>query len=529
MRRFQYRTGIVLFFLSLGSLFLLPRFLTGNPSSGIEVWLDRGDGAVYHSGEDMTVYFKVEEPSFVTIYNIDTDGHVHILYPYYPGMDNYVAGGKAYTIPGGGYDLSLTIDEPIGMGYIEAVASSEPFDLKGWPFFSRPDEAVDDERVIQRISGDPFLAIEDINKEILPYSEEPDYRDDFATYYVEEVVHYPRYLCTDCHGAAYYHYEPYDYYCPDYYVVVYDYWCYNDFWYWDYYYPYYYPYGYYPYGYYDYYYYYPVPSHVGRRYSRKYDYRTRGDGIYRTKGETPLTEGVIRVGGYDGAGGSPVYIDKDAVRTVDGGASGGSPLLQRKTTVDESVGSPIPRMKAPIIEGEGQDRPTEESVVRRGDGLPPSTTAEETRIARVMANEGVSRPVTAEKVGQEGERVEGSRRDYQPRSSRPARDSAGGRSYRPQGHRTVSEERGSRHTQRMMDRPARSAEVRPSRESSHRAAATRYRTGYRSNEQRLGRGASRSPVQSRGTAGGRAIGRSMSPAGRSFSRGAGPGAISRMR
>ena len=220
---------ILVFIFCVGYSIFSPPLLKGSSPLQVDVWLDRGDGGVYHSSDPMTVYFKVDRSSYVTVYNIDTDGYVNILYPYYPGMDNYVAGGKTYSVPGGGYELALYIDEPVGMGYIEAVASDDPFYLDEWPFLSQSYESVEGAEVIRRITGDPFLSIDEINRKILPFAEELVYSDDFAMYYVEEVVHYPRYLCSDCHVPSYYHYEPYYYSCPSYYIVVYAYWYYNDY------------------------------------------------------------------------------------------------------------------------------------------------------------------------------------------------------------------------------------------------------------------------------------------------------------
>jgi len=344
---------------------LFPPLLFGNQPPEVEVWLDRGDGGVYYDGDAMTIYFKANRPAYVTVYNIDSEGFVNILFPYYPGMDNYVAGGKTYTIPGGGYDLSLYIDEPVGIGYIEAVVSDEPFDLDRWPFLSRSDEPTEAVEVIRQISGDPFLAIEEINGAILPYSEEPLYQDDFAIYYIEEIVHYPRYLCSDCHVPSYYHYDPYHYYCPSYYIIVYDYWYYNNFCYWDFY---------YPYGYYDYYYYYPRSVYVGQRYSRKYDYRTRDTGIYRTKGEVSLSDGIIR----SRERGEETRIVGPASRTQDEGTTLPMVSRVRETVSEENSPTDTPRPSHHGTAVEEQTSPGNEGALRRQGKI---SAAEESRPA----------------------------------------------------------------------------------------------------------------------------------------------------
>jgi hypothetical protein len=242
----------------------------------IDVWLDRGDGSVYTQGDPVTVYFKASADCFVTVYNIDTDGYVHILFPTFPGEGNYVKGGATYFIPAPEHEEFFVIDELPGIGYVEAVASHEPFSLDGWPFYAvAGDEGHYSDAVVEKISGDPFLAIEEINSRILPVGENTSYADDFGLYYVEEVVDYPRYVYDDYQTSGYY-----PYYYPSSYVVF-DYWWFG-------YYPYgYYPYGYYPYyyyPYYDYYYWATPPPYLGRDYTRKYGYTRKVNDRYGTKG-----------------------------------------------------------------------------------------------------------------------------------------------------------------------------------------------------------------------------------------------------
>ncbi|MFQ6102888.1 MAG: DUF4384 domain-containing protein [Candidatus Glassbacteria bacterium] len=265
----------------------------------IDVWLDRGDGAVYNMGDPVTVYFKTNADCFVTVYNIDTEGYINILFPSYPGEGNFIEGNKTYFVPANTHDDFFIIDEPTGQGYIEAVASSKPFYLEGWPFYTQKGaEGHYAGEAIERITGDPFLAIEEINNKILPFGEDTEYVDDFSVYYVEEVVSYPRYVCNDCHVPTYYHYDPYYYPCTYVDIVIFDYWWYNrwfycDYWWVDYYY------------FYDYYYYAPPPAYLGRRYTRKYGYTTKENRRYTTKGYQDKG-GTVRVNDY--------YRGKDVFR-----------------------------------------------------------------------------------------------------------------------------------------------------------------------------------------------------------------------
>lgn len=372
------------------SMFILASFYAVSPCQAydaipleVDVWLDRGDGGVYNSDDAMIVYFEVNRPSYVTVYNIDTEGYVRILYPYYPGMDNYVAGHEIYSVPGSGFEMALYVDEPIGMGYIEAVASERPFHLDEWSFMSQSYEPVEGVELMRRIIDDPFLSMVEINHEILSFPDELIYDDDFVVYYVEEIPYEPTYISSDFYVGSYY-YDAYCYSYPSYYAGAYNYWYCDDFWYWGYYYPlvYYYPYAYYghyayygPYDYYAHYDHHPYSYRGEPRYSRKYDYTTRDDGHYRSKGETPRTVNAVRSGDYEEKNGSR-YVSSQAVRENDGG-SRSYPSFQEKVTIGDTPHGNAKRVEPTVVKEVREDRPGDEIVTRKaGD---PASSVFETR------------------------------------------------------------------------------------------------------------------------------------------------------
>jgi hypothetical protein len=192
----------------------------------VEVWTNRGDDP-YHIGQRANVYLRADRDGFVTLFRVDTDGRVRVLYPRMPWEDNYVRGGREFEIDGGsdGFD----IDDSPGVGYVFAVIAADPFEYD-------PITTGDhwDYRVIAdgRVRGDPYVALTDLAQRIVPdgYAEW-DY--DIVPYYVERRYDYPRFLCYDCHSYASYRYwDPYAYSCVRFRIVVFD----------D---PYYYPYRYY--------------------------------------------------------------------------------------------------------------------------------------------------------------------------------------------------------------------------------------------------------------------------------------------
>jgi hypothetical protein len=153
----------------------------------------------------------------VLVYDVDTEGRVHMLFPYRRLDPHWVTGGREYVLPGPHSSYALTIEGPPGVEYIQALASLEPFQqLPEWmdPDAEPADYNLDnsDWRSGGTVVGDPFLGLERVNRSILPYDcdEEDCYSAAYTSYYVERKVSYPRYLCADCHGPyAGVYYDPY--------------------------------------------------------------------------------------------------------------------------------------------------------------------------------------------------------------------------------------------------------------------------------------------------------------------------------
>src|SRR2546425_4417820 len=63
----------------------------------IEVWTNRGDDP-YASGQAARVSFRTEQDAYVTLFRVDTDGRVRVLYPREPWDDNFARGGRDYEV-----------------------------------------------------------------------------------------------------------------------------------------------------------------------------------------------------------------------------------------------------------------------------------------------------------------------------------------------------------------------------------------------------------------------------------------------
>jgi Domain of unknown function (DUF4384) len=186
----------------------------------IELWTNRGDAAVYTRGERVRLYFRLDHDAYVTIFRVDTDGRVRVLFPREPWEDNFARGGRDFEVDGRQLGReAFTIDDYPGVGYLFAVAAPDPFiytDIESGDHW--------DYRVIAdgRVRGDPYVALTDLAQRIVPEGY-ADWDYDIVSYNVERHYDYPRFLCYDCHSyVSYSYWDPYYYSCVRFRIFVYD-------------------------------------------------------------------------------------------------------------------------------------------------------------------------------------------------------------------------------------------------------------------------------------------------------------------
>lgn len=106
-------------------------FIEHDPTLDVEIWTDNESGN-YHQGDEIKIYFRVSDDSYVTVYNIDTEGRVNLIYPYDKYDDPYVEGGRIYRIPDINDDYDLVLRGPAGTENIQIIASRTPFPIPNW-------------------------------------------------------------------------------------------------------------------------------------------------------------------------------------------------------------------------------------------------------------------------------------------------------------------------------------------------------------------------------------------------------------
>jgi len=169
------------------------RQVQANPYGGlhyssvdVRVWVE-GDYDVFPCEDEVTVVVRASRDCYVTVFLVDTDGFVHVLFPLEPEAEAFLRAGVAFRIHLDG-DVFYSI-YPRGIAYVFAVGSPWPFvyERYGWGIFPGG--------FAYRIYGDPFLACREFYLSLLPYRWVTGYVGvSFTYFYVREWVLYPRYL-----------------------------------------------------------------------------------------------------------------------------------------------------------------------------------------------------------------------------------------------------------------------------------------------------------------------------------------------
>ena len=97
----------------------------------VNIWTDR---SAYTIGETLRIFFSVNQPAFIYIYDIQPDGVVRLIFPNAYSQANFVSAG-AHSLPDSLY--KFTIAPPAGVERLQIFAS--PVDLGlAPPYYGEP-------------------------------------------------------------------------------------------------------------------------------------------------------------------------------------------------------------------------------------------------------------------------------------------------------------------------------------------------------------------------------------------------------
>jgi hypothetical protein len=171
----------------------------GAPVSA-RIWVDQ-EPSYFQRGDRMNLRFSVTDDSYVAVVHIDTDGNLDFLYPSSPWDNEFVRGGRSYSLPARGAASGWTVRGRSGIGYFYIIASPTPFDFGSFRGTGRG--AWDWGYAGRTIRGDPFLAFEQVTRLLLPRWPYAPYVVDYYGYHVGGIHRYPAYACSDSYfGTA---------------------------------------------------------------------------------------------------------------------------------------------------------------------------------------------------------------------------------------------------------------------------------------------------------------------------------------
>jgi len=98
----------------------------------IDVWVDHGDGAIYHAGEKLNVFVRSSNDCYLYLIYHDADGNDIIIFPNTRQSNNRILGNVIYQIPDARDTFDFIVQPPFGSEFLKAVVSNESFpELKG--------------------------------------------------------------------------------------------------------------------------------------------------------------------------------------------------------------------------------------------------------------------------------------------------------------------------------------------------------------------------------------------------------------
>lgn len=184
-----------------------------NQELSIVMRLIGGKGAILSPGKELKLTFRVNQPGYVIIYNIDSDGFINLIYPH-DGRLKKTEKDKVYTLPLRGSNLTLKAGRKTGIEYIHALAvnKKDHIDERELYFLSQNYELPRDKKF--RTDMGPYLSFNMIDETIVRDIENNPPACDHTYFFINKKVDYPSYLCGQCHGADKFR-DPYDEECAE--------------------------------------------------------------------------------------------------------------------------------------------------------------------------------------------------------------------------------------------------------------------------------------------------------------------------
>jgi hypothetical protein len=103
----------------------LGNFKSSKEDLQVEVWVDRGDGAIYRAGEKVAIFVRATQDSYLYLIYHDAGGNDVLIYPNARQANNRILGGVIYQIPDARDSFDFAVQEPFGSELLKAVVAKE--------------------------------------------------------------------------------------------------------------------------------------------------------------------------------------------------------------------------------------------------------------------------------------------------------------------------------------------------------------------------------------------------------------------
>lgn len=185
-------------FCPLAAFSVTPSKTIAYADQGVSLSLLDPIGSVYQEGEEVGFSVRTQSDAYVLVFDIDTEGFVHLLYPLDARNFQKFSSDRVYYLPDEP-GASLRVGGPKGLEFVFALAVKDlrAINEEEVSFLARNESLPLDRRF--RITGDPFEGANRIIGQLVRGAQRENVTISFTYFYVGEAVDYPRYLCEDCY------------------------------------------------------------------------------------------------------------------------------------------------------------------------------------------------------------------------------------------------------------------------------------------------------------------------------------------
>jgi len=96
----------------------------------IDVSIDKGEFSTYSRGDRMVISYRASEDCYMTLYSIEADGKVRLVFPNKFHKDNFIKAGKLYTIPSEQDFWEYIMEGTPGLESLIAIGSEKPLETE---------------------------------------------------------------------------------------------------------------------------------------------------------------------------------------------------------------------------------------------------------------------------------------------------------------------------------------------------------------------------------------------------------------